>query len=60
MILEKLKEQFDDLKPGSRIVSHYFEIPGVEFEDIVEVVSEETGNTHKILLYETPLRVSEP
>jgi hypothetical protein len=28
--LEKLKPQFDKLKPGARIASHQFEIPGVK------------------------------
>jgi outer membrane protein assembly factor BamB/SAM-dependent methyltransferase len=57
--LEKMKLQFERLRPGARIVSHFFAIPGVEPTEVVELESEETGNTHKILLYEAPLRASE-
>ena len=58
-VLEKMKVQFEQLEPGARIVSHFFEIPGVEPTQVVEIESEETGNTHKILLYEAPLTPSE-
>ena len=53
--LEKMKPQFAKLKPGARIVSHFFEIPGLKPEKVVEVESEETGSTHKVLLYTVPL-----
>jgi outer membrane protein assembly factor BamB len=54
-VLDKLKPQFAKLKPGSRIVSHFFEIPGVEPADVQEIESAETGGKHRILLYRTPL-----
>jgi outer membrane protein assembly factor BamB len=57
--LEKMKPLFAKLKPGARIVSHFFEIPGLKPERIVDVESQETGNTHQILLYTVPLVESE-
>jgi hypothetical protein len=59
-VLDKMKPQFAEMKPGARIVSHYFEIPGSVAAKTVEVESAETGNTHRILLYTTPLTPSEP
>jgi protein-L-isoaspartate O-methyltransferase len=55
-VLEKMKPQFEQLKPGALIVSHFFEIPGIEPTEVVEFESEETGSTQKVLLYEAPLR----
>ena len=57
--LEKLKAQFVGLRPGSRIVAHHFEIPGVEPAKVLTVASEESGNEHRILLYTTPLKPGE-
>ena len=54
-VLEKLKPQFARMKPGSRIVSHYFEIPGAEPDRIIEMESKVSGNRHRVLLYSTPL-----
>ncbi len=53
-VLDKLKPQFAKLRPGARIVSHYFEIPGIEPAAVQEVESAETGGKHRILLYRTP------
>lgn len=55
VVLEKLKPQFAKMKPGSRIVSHYFEVPGVRPDRVIQVVSKDSGNVHQVLLYTTPL-----
>ncbi len=53
-VLEKMRPLFERMKPGSRIVSHFFEIPGVE-PDRRLVVESDSGDGHEILLYVTPL-----
>jgi outer membrane protein assembly factor BamB len=55
-LLEKLKPEFERLKPGSRIVSHQFRIPGAVPDTMVEVDTPEDGLTHRIYLWTTPLR----
>jgi hypothetical protein len=55
-LLEKLKPQFTNMKPGSRIVSHQFKIPDVKPDTVITIESKETGDKHRILLYSTPLR----
>jgi outer membrane protein assembly factor BamB len=54
-LMSRLLPQFNKLKPGTRIISHQFEIPGLNADKVVEVRSEETGETHRILLWVTPL-----
>src|SRR5207247_111206 len=39
------------LKPGSRVVSHEFEVPDLFLDRTVEVVSNEDGRNHKVFLY---------
>ena len=55
-VLEKLKPQFAKMKPGSRIVSHYFAIPDVQPDRVIQFESQASGNRHRLLLYTTPLR----
>ena len=55
-LMERLVPQFKNLMPGSRIVSHQFEMPGIEPDKIEEVHSKQTGETHRILLWTVPLR----
>ena len=57
--LERLIPQLKKLKPGSRIVSHYFKIPGVKPNSQLMVESEQTGERHQIYLWTTPLRTVE-
>ncbi len=54
-ILKKLRPQFAKLKPGSRIISHQFNIHGVKPDKVVMVKSATTGIEHQIFLYTTPL-----
>jgi len=50
---EKLKPKLEkELKPGARVVSHDFEIPGWIPSKIEEVY--DSGRTHKIYLYKIP------
>ena len=55
--LEALLPQLKQLKPGSRVVSHHFVIPGVEPDKSIEIHSAEDGNTHSVHLWTTPLKV---
>jgi len=48
MLKPKLKKE---LKPGTRIISHEFEIPGWKPEKIAVVDDKEKGNRHKIYVY---------
>jgi tRNA A58 N-methylase Trm61 len=55
-LMQRLLPQFEKLKPGSRIISHQFELPDVKPDHIFEMESEETGDRHQILLWKTPLK----
>ena len=52
---EKLIPQLEKLKPGSRIVSHDFNMKGVKPDKIVKIKSED-GRSHKIFLWTAPLK----
>lgn len=52
---EKLIPQLEKLKPGSRIVSHDFSMPGVK-PDQVDDFHETNGGSHTIYLWTTPLQ----
>ena len=54
-VLEKLKPQFAKLKPGTRIVAHSFEIPGVTADETSELKLP-SGDLYRIYLYKTPLK----
>jgi SAM-dependent methyltransferase len=51
----KLIPQLEKLKPGSRIVSHDFDMKGVRPDKVVEV-SGESGYGHTVYLWTTPLK----
>jgi ribosomal protein L11 methylase PrmA len=51
----KLIPQLEKLKPGSRIVSHDFDMRGVTPDKVVEVV-EDNGHEHTVYLWTTPLK----
>lgn len=51
----KLIPQLKKLKPGSRIVSHDFNMKGVKPDKVVEL-SDEDGDSHKVFLWTTPLK----
>ena len=54
----KLIPQLDKLKPGSRIVSHDFDMQGVTPDQVadVEAPSNGYGSSHKVYLWTTPLK----
>jgi SAM-dependent methyltransferase len=56
-MMDKLTEQFQDCKPGARIVSHDFPIDGYEFDEVVELTGEQ-NELHHLYLYITPLKKS--
>ncbi len=51
----KLAPRLDKLKPGSRVVSHVFPIPGVRADRVVKVTSAEDDVERAVYLYTTPL-----
>jgi outer membrane protein assembly factor BamB len=53
---KRLQPQLEKMKPGSRIVSHAFDMPGVEPDRVVSVVSKEDEVEHTIYLWTTPLK----
>ena len=52
----KLIPQLEKLKPGSRIVSHDFDMRGVKPDEEVEIKSDNGYREHKIYLWTTPLK----
>lgn len=54
--VEKLVPQLKTLKPGSRIISHQFEIPGIKADREVQVDSDESGAKHVIYLWTLPFK----
>lgn len=54
--LERLLPQLEKLKPGSRIVSHQFKIPGVAPDRSLRLDSKDDGDAHAVFLYATPLK----
>jgi SAM-dependent methyltransferase len=58
-LLERMKPQLAQLRPGARIVSHFFLIPGIEPDETRSLSSEFTNFTHKIHRWNAPLAVAE-
>ena len=52
----KLIPQLEKLKPGSRIVSHDFDMRGVEPDKMITMTSKHDSLTHSIYLWTTPLK----
>lgn len=52
----KLTPALDKLKPGSRVVCHFFAIPGVVPDRVEKVTSEDDGRERPVYLYTVPLR----
>jgi len=50
--------QFEKLKPGVRIVSHYFPLADIPPDKIVKVQSADDGNEHTVYLWTLPLKKS--
>jgi SAM-dependent methyltransferase len=52
----KLIPQLEKLKPGARIVSHAFDMPGVMPDRVISVTSAEDDVARKLYLWTTPLK----
>jgi ribosomal protein L11 methylase PrmA len=52
----KLIPQLEKLKPGSRIVSHDFDMRGVTPDKVVKVDSDNEYDGHTVYLWTTPLK----
>lgn len=52
----ELIPQLEKLKPGSRIVSHDFDMEGVKPDEVIQIVSKEDGVEHEIYLWTAPLK----
>ncbi len=52
----KLIPQLEKLKPGSRVITHDFDIEGVKPEKTTSFVSEEDNVSHTIYFFTTPLK----
>ena len=55
----RLIPQLRQLKPGARIVSHLFDMKGVEPDRVLHVDSPDDGFEHTIYLWTAPLKVSQ-
>jgi protein-L-isoaspartate O-methyltransferase len=55
----QLRPQFDQLRPGTRIVSHMFSMPGARPTKRIEVRSAETGLEHSVYLWVVPIEWDE-
>ena len=55
-LMQRLIPQFEKLKPGSRIVSHQFEMPGIRADKVITLQSKEDSDQHRIYLWTTPLK----
>lgn len=55
----KLIPQLEKLKPGSRIVSHDFDMKGVKPDKVVKINSDNEYSDHTIYLWTTPLKKEE-
>jgi SAM-dependent methyltransferase len=55
-LMTRLLPQFEKLKPGARIVSHQFRIPGFPPQRTRIVVSSDDGEPHRLFLWTAPLQ----
>ena len=52
----KLVPQLEKLRPGSRIVSHEFDMEGIRPDTMVCVKSNDDDDEHDVYLWTTPLK----
>jgi ribosomal protein L11 methylase PrmA len=52
----RLIPQLEKLKPGSRIVTHDFDIEGYRPDRAIEITSNEDNVEHRVYLFTTPLK----
>ena len=56
---KRLVPQFEKMKPGSRIVSHAYNMPGIKPDETITVKSREDNTTHTLYLWTIPLKKEE-
>ena len=54
--LKKLLPQIEKMKPGSRVISHQFDIPGFSPDKTLRLPSNAEGTNHAVYLWILPLR----
>ncbi len=59
-LLERLLPQFRKLRPGARIVTHQFAIPGQSAASTERLLSKEDGDMHRIHVWAPPTRPESP
>jgi ribosomal protein L11 methylase PrmA len=57
--MTRLVPQFNQMRPGSRIVAHDFAIAGIPPDKEVKMISQEDGKEHTVYLWITPLQEPE-
>ena len=55
----RLVPQFEKMKPGSRIVSHAYDIKGIKPDRVISIESKEDSSNHNIYLWTIPLKKEE-
>ena len=55
-MMNQLVPQFDEMRPGCRIISHEFWIDGVEPDKVVECFIDDDDRPEGVYLYTTPLK----
>ena len=55
--LDRLLRQLKAMKPGSRLVSHQFQIPGIVLNESIRIKSQEDSQDHAVYLYTLPLEL---
>ena len=53
--LKALRPKFDQLRPGTRIVSHQFKIPGAKASQSLQVEAKDGGGKHPVYFYTVPI-----
>ena len=56
----KLVPQLQKMKPGSRVITHEFEIPDIQPDEELTWVSKQDNSEHLIFIYSIPLKPLKP
>ena len=56
---KRLIPQLKRLRAGARVVSHHHDVPGAAPDEVIQFESEESGESHRLLLFTAPLTESE-
>jgi precorrin-6B methylase 2 len=58
-LMDRLLPQFEKLKPGARIVSHFFKFSDITPEKSLRFDSRNDGDAHEVYLWTAPLRTTD-